>query len=695
MSFSIILANTEELHNRIMTLCNRIRDLENALETLQKSVSTQPHPLLREDQLNIKIDLPPPANPSATTDSSSGRCSSLRVFHEGLDPMMSSKGDEALVDAFGMLEIGPHGETNYLGQTARSEHLLRALSKSVTLAPAPPPRLSPRIVEFSLSDSSGTNIDIGREIYGYLPPLSEAIQLCEMYVSHAAYLTISLPRTELIDDVLETVYRAGAFEHLRDAHNLSLLFGVFAIALILDPTKKNPWSVRARECYHLARAVLGIISPLKKASLAAIQALLHLSSYLELSDWEGTGPNQGWLHIGTAVRLAYGIGLHLNSKRWNVWDPEAKRRHRLFWQLFVQETWISFFLGRPPTMSVELTDCPYPQDEVVGQDGQKEMSYLTWASQYSLLLHDVMGVSLHSKPYATILALDRRIRDFYVPPSLKTVFGAPAGVESSKLMSQLLCLIVKESSLLNLHRPYFTQALHDQPGDLDTHQYIPSVIATYRSAWRVIRSLALAWRDQGPSVARIGCAWSPALSAALILCVLVIRAPSSRMTASALEELEVVSQLFQDAASSSRFAQSMSGAVMMLKRKAQTAVAGNSDIFSPEVCIVTPADLDSLSGRTHLVAHPLPHSTGFTELSAATTSESSPIHPTVAEDMRSFGVAEPSQFYVGDMDTPADVNTPAELPGTDYGPISDFADFSATFPALDATWQSFVENLGF
>ncbi|CAK5265644.1 unnamed protein product [Mycena citricolor] len=694
----MILANTEDLHNRIATLCARIRDLEDALRTFQESVSTHPHPLLREDLLGLKTQTPPRPNPSASpTLSCDQSSSSPRVSDEGSDARTSPEADGALVDAFGMLTIGPHGEANFLGQTARSEHLLRALSKSEAPLPIIPRRLSKRIVSLAFPDLEKMDLSLGREIYGHLPPLSEAIELCDMYVTHATYLNISLPRTELIDDVLETVYRAGAFENLHNPHNLSLLFAVFAIALVLDPVK-NPWSIEARECYHLARAVLAIVSPLKETTLAAIQALLHLASYLELSDWEATGPNQGWLHVGMAVRLAYGIGLHLNSKRWKLCDSESKRRHRLFWQLFVQDTWISASLGRPPTVSVIHTDCPYPDDEVIGPDGVKEMSYLTWVSKYSLLMHDVIGASLPNKPYNAILALDRRVRDFYVPPSLRPVCGAPPPVDRGKHMIQLLCLIIKESTLLNLHRPYFTQALHDQPEDLATHRYIPSVMATYRSAWRLIR-LASIWRDQGPAVSRIGCAWSPAVSAALVMCVLVIRAPSSKMTASALEELEVVSQLFQDAASNSRFAQCMNGAVMMLNHKAQAAVAKNPDIVPPQACIVTPADLDRLGGRTHLVTPTPAPPADFndwrteqvdpTDLSAEATSERSQMHPTSAQDMDSFDVGEPSQFYVSDVDMAS------AMAGTDYGLLPEFADFATTSPPLDVTWQSLVEELGF
>ena len=54
----MILANTEELHEKIANLCSRIRDLESALGILQASVSTQPHPLLRDDLLQVKSPFP-------------------------------------------------------------------------------------------------------------------------------------------------------------------------------------------------------------------------------------------------------------------------------------------------------------------------------------------------------------------------------------------------------------------------------------------------------------------------------------------------------------------------------------------------------------------------------------------------------------------------------------------------------------
>ena len=73
----------------------------------------------------------------------------------------------------------------------------------------------------------------------------------------------------------------------------------------------------------------------------------------------------------------------------------------------------------------------------------------------------------------------------------------------------------RSSVLLNLHRPYFAQALQESPADLHRHRYLPSVVATYRSAWRISRGLAVTWQAAPAILARLLLPWSNALSAAV------------------------------------------------------------------------------------------------------------------------------------------------------------------------------------
>lgn len=130
-----MLANTEELHERIEHLCSRVRELEDALRALQVSVSNEPHPLLRTDLLQLKsFPARPARNGISSSSPESPNSSSTPMSDEVPQPRTE---EENFVDAFGAwssatrqthlmtipgtLTIGLHGESSFLGQTARSE----------------------------------------------------------------------------------------------------------------------------------------------------------------------------------------------------------------------------------------------------------------------------------------------------------------------------------------------------------------------------------------------------------------------------------------------------------------------------------------------------------------------------------------------------------------------------------------------
>ena len=74
----MVLAGTQELHERIDDLCSRIRELEDALRDLQGQHSDEPHPLLRTDVLRPRSQLsteapvnhPPRERPDYSSDDS-------------------------------------------------------------------------------------------------------------------------------------------------------------------------------------------------------------------------------------------------------------------------------------------------------------------------------------------------------------------------------------------------------------------------------------------------------------------------------------------------------------------------------------------------------------------------------------------------------------------------------------------------
>lgn len=125
------------------------------------------------------------------------------------------------------------------------------------------------------------------------------------------------------------------------------------------------------------------------------------------------------------------------------------RRRRLFWQLFVRDTWMvnhstcihprtkthdqlqSCAYGRPPLVSPAFIDCVLPNsnsDECTidppprVQEPPSDCTCIDqpWLAQYTKLLHNVMVSTFGSNrpSYQHILQLDTAIRNFPILPKM-------------------------------------------------------------------------------------------------------------------------------------------------------------------------------------------------------------------------------------------------------------------------------------
>ncbi|KAG7100165.1 hypothetical protein E1B28_001945 [Marasmius oreades] len=779
----LVLANTAELHERIDTLCGRIRELETALRTLQIQVSDEPHPLLSADLLQLKApqsNLPPKASSPATTDPQTSSPASCSPPEEPQD----MDEDEILVDAFGTLSIGVNGESTFLGKTARSEFLIRALSRPPNYEEMECPRISKKIMASSCTDSEKDPESLGGELLSMLPTLSEAIRLCEVYLEHGKYFYSTVPRSELFDEVLLVVYRAGNFSSIGCHHTVALLFSVFALASLFDNTR-TPYNIEAQEYFYLSRATSGLDPPTKRTTLRMCQAMLHMAQYLELSDWQALGTNAALPVAGHAVRLAVSIALRgyhylccwlsflappdqsrpdLNGARWKLPEEIQQRRNRVFWSLFANDTWSSFSYGRPPNLSPVYVDCPFPKDceEFVNAEGEREFGFHTWVWKYSAFMHTIMETAFACTipTYAKVLELDRNIRDFPVPPHLRIRCGHEP--RADLIMQRYMVLCYKDTVLLNLHRAYLAQALLDQPHDLTNHRFVPSVMATYRSAWRLMKGLKQVQDEVPDLAARYNLAWSQALSATIVMCILITRAPQSKMVNSALEGIDDVAKVFEVAAPTCRSASNILDTILNLQRKAHEAVDQAPGPPDPTRCFLdlSSDELDRLGGRTQLVLpeeHQQQPGSNPASLNGLNAKQSPPpttlgkvhntmmaeqgiqdMHPTIAQDMRSLdSLGGPVlSFYDGQPSSTAEssfhMNGNTSNRTAPHSDIDSFMDnhnqfgeqlhlfgsapngmFSALAhpptsaggtghfgvgegaPILDATWHSFVEQLGF
>lgn len=94
-----VLSDTTQLRAKMMEMEQRIRELEDALAILQSTISSEPHPLLRDELLTIKF--PPDRGTPLDKEEFRDRTSDI-------------------IDALGILTVGDQG-VRYYGPSAGTE----------------------------------------------------------------------------------------------------------------------------------------------------------------------------------------------------------------------------------------------------------------------------------------------------------------------------------------------------------------------------------------------------------------------------------------------------------------------------------------------------------------------------------------------------------------------------------------------
>ncbi|KAI0828998.1 hypothetical protein BC628DRAFT_1315551 [Trametes gibbosa] len=579
-------------------LKKRVQELEAALRRLQGAVSDEPHPLLRTDSAI------PPRTDSPPNSSDTG---------SGTPPRAEEECDEDadILDAFGTLTLGTRGEARFFGQTSRSEAntLFKAPERLAAYTPTKLPRLTLTTIDEAHKelDVFCTNLDVGEDILACLPPVFKALQLCEIFFTYSNFLWYSTPRDYIINEVIPIIYRmtdSSGHCHVAKKHGIALLCMIFALATLFDPNMP-PYAAEAHEYYLIARVALRWAPPAYDTTLASIQALIYMSIYLEMSDCEPahTGSHKAWIAIRQAASLGQSVSFYVNSSKWQLDSSAAAKRGTVFWQLATYDAWLSFGYGRPPCISMEYVDCDIPKAADAAVNEASDADYHVWSWNYTKLLHAVMAVTCATKPptYAKVFELDKSIRDFPVPTSLR----APISTSETQpdtpalAMQRLFVTFSKESTLFNLHRPYFSLAVKEAPDDPLRHKYGPSVMTIYRSTWRILTNVQSAYRAAPGVIARGNLVWSHSLACAILLCLLITRASKSTLAGPCLMELDRICSLFEEAADlgQSQCAANNLEVMRKLRKQAQEAM---TNVRKNDVSAVA-LELDRLGGKTQLI----------------------------------------------------------------------------------------------
>ncbi|KAI6001034.1 fungal-specific transcription factor domain-containing protein [Pisolithus orientalis] len=567
-----VLASTTELHDKISELCNRVRQLEDALRISHSMVSGDRHPLLSEELLQIKAPLQrePP---------------SLRNVSK--NEVKREDQNSEVVDAFGSLSINAAGGANYHGSIANSWYFLQ---NEVSDGPGSDSDrlnvlkslLSPMILgrsgAFPIVPSSqhppvAESEDL-RQIFWNLPEASKAQVLIQSYFRLGTWIYNPISEQDFNEEIYHIFYERNAHPAADDplvSHKLSVMFIVLAIGTFMN-TQIPAYSIDAEKYYHLARAALFQRSLLDNPTVSAVQALFLMTFYLFLSDRHGSSSGSRWVMMGTTIKIAQSIGLHRDPSKWLTDAREILRRRTLFWELYTYDSWQCITLGRPPSFNLAHIDCKLPSA------GDDDDSFHTWKHRFTSecmsVIHD-QAFGAKTPSYDTVLHLDRKLRAFPVPPNLQVVgFGGSANSTEPRhqdsvlvILQRHIVLAIREMNLLSLHRSFFARALTDHPKDPLGSSYGTSVIAAYRSAGSLVALMRnLHTQIKEPSE-RIWFLWTHMFSCAIVLGSVVTRCPSMSLAPSALVQLDSACELFSKTAHGFR-AQPVLDIMMTLREKA-------------------------------------------------------------------------------------------------------------------------------
>ncbi|KAH9933330.1 fungal-specific transcription factor domain-containing protein [Fomitopsis serialis] len=570
-----VLANTEALHDKITQLSSRVRQLEDALEQAHGKTSLELHPMLTEELRQIKRPLE-------------------RESQEELPQSADTEAAE-VIDAVGSLSITDSGLTKFYGTTANAWYLLQNEEGDEDAIENPQ----------SILPTS-------------LPWLSYAFPLASLYFKHAAWMYTPIPESEFYGTVLSRFYEIADWSDQDSdySHKMAILFMVFAMGSLLD-LDTAPQSVEAARYYQLGRAALSLDSILEHQTIPAIQALILMCHFMFLSNIDGPR----WVVMGLATKLALTLGLHRDGNKWNLDPDEAFRRRSLFYELLTYDSWQSITFGRPPSLSMAFIDCQLPQGVMSKSDGgEPEMSFAAWKHRFaaqcqSVVNEQVFGARLPS--HRQLMELDTKIREFYLPPSLRVRgFGGlkyePPTVPTYEQDLQSYCAFsIREITIFYMHRGFFATALQETPDDPLGHKYAPSVLAAYNSACSYVGLIKSMYSQYPKLVERMWFYLTHVFSCGIVLGAIPSKSPGMKLARSAQAQLDTALGLF-DAVQHDPRAAKVLPVLAKLKARAETSMVDfhtRSSAPRSGPSGLSPKDddeLGALQGRTRLVSRKSP-----------------------------------------------------------------------------------------
>lgn len=722
-----MLASTQQLHDKVKQMSDRIQALEDALRLSHDCQSKEAHPLLTRELLAIKSGLD--LHSAARQDAGGAQ----REEEEG----------QPLDDAFGTLAINTGtGSSTFYGRSAGSESLLmnekgaafedsnpilsRGKSADITMT-------SPYValqLPSSFPFSSLSNVSLEELIERHIPPWEEALRYTQLYTAIAPWFYGAVSVEELEEEILPRWFpearqhggnvSATSPSEQGSAHNLALLFMIICFGALTDTSlPAAPNNNVAEHYYRLTKAAMSLEPATDRPpTFATVQTLSMMGIYQGLCNTDNSIESM-WTLFGLSTKLAQSIGLHKDSARWKLPPHEVQKRRALFWELFITDGWQSLSTGRLATFSLPFVDCELPQDkhQTFDAEGKPQPSFPYWKARFGMeCVSAIVNGTLTARAptYSVIIELDRKVRDMELPQYAQG--EPPTGCSLRDTMMFFMPHIYRDLSLLYIHRCFFAHALVSHPLDPLKSQYAPSFLAGYRSSTMLIGNLKISFRLFPHEIARFWVLWTHAFSGAIMLASIVTHAPKSKVARAALLEMKSTTRLFQEAAELGGRATRFAPILVRLIAKAEKTFKETSegippptekDIFAPKV-EDTQDELSIFSGKTSTVVHsdsrpaissppaPQPESSrsnlpdGISSLIPAFANA----HPGLLNDYREFESAIDQRLQEAQMDSPEQTyaasqssrphsysssQTPSDTPSSHYSPDMSSAESTTSY----------------
>ncbi|KAJ3551627.1 hypothetical protein NP233_g13045 [Leucocoprinus birnbaumii] len=575
-----ILANTEQLHDKIQEMSDRIRHLEDSLRTTNPD-----NPLLAPDLTAIKSTMGlyssngTPANPQ---EKDRGAKSNGATSDDG----QKSRGDSATLDDTAMrvdsssciVKTVRHAESPFRDppNSCLSPIQENSITFDLTSIQADIHRINHSFpLPPHLQNSPERNLAMREHIRSQLPSREEAERLWDQARRNALWQYNPHPSATFFPLLLHHIYSSSSDESPKpikdiDPRRLALLLMILSVACIVDvpstasfrnspplsSSGSNPIHAahleaesRASRYHALGRAALCEVPIMEDTNVETVLALFYEVWFLAVWSDGKKAVGEAWGIMGLVAKLAQSIGLHRSGGKSKVIPEEVDKRRTLFWELLYLDARLSLSLGRPPSLSIHHMDCPTPSysPDPDSEQGEASHHWQEWKhSCYKQCLVPVLdAICKPGLEYRAILDLDRSIRDFSIPASLRNKDQLKS---RSQVMQRASLGTALEAVLLQLHRSYFIRALSGPEEAFNRrHKYAPSVVAVFLSASRMIATVQELFQHEPEMTARILWYWSNAFSAAIALCLLVSRAPFTCLSPATLQELERARLLFRSA----------------------------------------------------------------------------------------------------------------------------------------------------